>query len=359
MQICIDAAALLVRSAGVKNYVYHWIRSLQEHAGEHRINPFPFLGDIGALDHERSVLSGTATLSRLALIHFVNIRHNPAINMLTPGVDIFHASNLVRNIPARPKLTATIYDMTVRLFPEFHTAGNIKADNRFQDRVLRRADAMIAISQSAKDDAVRLLGLDPNRIAVIYPGIDERFFGATPARTHKPYVLFVGTIEPRKNIDTLLDAWAGLPGDLRGEFDLVIAGPIGWASGRTVARLKAQAPGIRVPGYVDEQHLPGLTAGATAFVYPSLYEGFGFPVVQAMASGLPVITSNISSLPEVTQDAAVLIDPRSTSELTGAIFRLLTSPSLRADLGSRAQVAARRFNWPAAGQQSLDFFQRL
>ena len=158
------------------------------------------------------------------------------------GVDVFHASNLVRNIPRRPKLTGTIYDMTVELFPQFHTAGNVRAENSFYERVLKRADGLIAISESSKNDAVRLLGLDRGRIAVIYPGIDERFFDAAPAPAAKPYVLFVGTIEPRKNMDTLLDAWAALPANSR-RLRPVIAGPIGWASGATVARLHSRHSG--------------------------------------------------------------------------------------------------------------------
>ena len=359
MHVCIDAAALLVRSAGVKNYVYHWIKSLKQHSGKLRVTAFPALGDVGDLDHERSVMSPFETLSRLGLVHFLNIRSNPAINLLTRDVDVFHASNLIRNIPSRPKLTATVYDLTVRLFPQFHTAGNVEADHRFQELVLQRADGMIAISHSTKDDAVRHLGLDPDRIVVIYPGIDERFFNAVPRQTSKPYVLFVGTIEPRKNIDTLLDSWVALPADLRDEYELVIAGPIGWAAGSTVARLKSGIPGVRIAGYIPEADLPGLTAGAAAFVYPSLYEGFGFPVAQAMAAGVPVITSNVSSLPEVVGDGGTLVDPRSPAELTNAMSKILTSPELRADLAARARMGAQRFDWGTAGRQSAVFFQQF
>jgi glycosyltransferase involved in cell wall biosynthesis len=359
MRICIDATSLLLRSAGVKNYIYYWMRSLQQQAPQHEITAFPALGDVGSLDHERSVLSRWQTYARLALLHFVNVRHNPAINALMSGVNVFHASNLIRNVPRQPKLTGTIYDMTVMLFPQFHTPGNVRAEHSFYERVLKRADGLIAISQSSKDDAVRLLGLNPDRIAVIYPGIDERFFNAKPARFRKPYVLFVGTIEPRKNIDTLLDAWVALPADVRDAHDLLIAGPVGWASEKTVARLHSGIPGVRVLGYVPEADLPALTAGATAFLYPSLYEGFGFPVAQAMAAGVPVITSNVSSLPEVTGDSAVLVDPRSAAGLTEAIARVATSPSLCARLATAGQSRAQRFTWNLAASASAAFFSRL
>jgi alpha-1,3-rhamnosyl/mannosyltransferase len=249
--------------------------------------------------------------------------------------------------------------MTVKLFPQFHTEANARAEARLHEMVFLRAHGLISISQSSKDDAVRLLGLDPDRISVIYPGIDERFFDAKPAASAKPYVLFVGTIEPRKNIDVLLDAWTALPDDVRESYDLAIAGPIGWASGTTVARLNSGIPGVRVLGYVPEADLPALTAGATAFVYPSLYEGFGFPVAQAMAARVPVITSAISSLPEVVGQAGVLIDPRSAAELTQAIERLTTSPSLRADLSSAARSRARQFTWANAATRSAEFFSNM
>jgi glycosyltransferase involved in cell wall biosynthesis len=368
MRICIDATSLLLRSAGVKNYVYHWMRSLRREAPEHTITAFPALGDVGDLDHERSVLSPGKTYPRLALLHFLNIRYNPAINALTRGVDVFHASNQLRNLPRRPKLTATIFDMTAKLFPQFHTAGNVKAESSLYDNVLSRADGLIAISQSSKDDAVRLLGLNADRVAVVYPGIDERFFDVSQSEIlrvraknglDKPYALFVGTVEPRKNVDTLLDAWTELPLDIRDAYALVIAGPIGWASGATVARLQSGIAGVRVLGYIPESDLPGLTAGATVFVYPSFYEGFGFPVAQAMAAGVPTITSNVSALPEITAGSARLVSPQSTIELSSALQNLFTSPSTRAALTARCIDAARRYTWRNAAIQSKAFFSRL
>ena len=148
---------------------------------------------------------------------------------------------------------------------------------------------------------------------------------------HKPYFLFVGSIEPRKNVDTLLSAWESLPVSFRDEHELVVAGLPGWRSDTTTKRLmqaNSEKQGIRYLGYVPEPDLPALTAGAAAFVYPSLYEGFGIPVAQAMAAGCPVITSNVSSLPEITGGAAILIDPRSVAELSAAILRVGESSDL-------------------------------
>ncbi|HYP07977.1 MAG TPA: glycosyltransferase family 1 protein, partial [Bryobacteraceae bacterium] len=239
--------------------------------------------------------------------------------------------------------------------------ANVRAETRHYERVFKRADGLIAISKSAKDDAVRLLRLDPARIDVIYPGIPDRYFDPAP-NAHgitKPFVLFVGTVEPRKNIDTLLDAWLQLPASTREAHELVFVGPIGWAGEVTVQRLRSGIQGVRVLGYVPEADLPSLTAAATVFAYASLYEGFGFPLAQAMAAGVPVITSNVSSMPEVAGDAGLLVDPRSTSELAAALQRLLTSPSQREAMGTRGRKLAQQFTWKNSAERSAEFFTRV
>ena len=156
------------------------------------------------------------TYARIAVLQFINKICKPAINFAVPQLDVFHASNQIHAIPSGVKLTGTIYDMTCVLMPELHTPANVQAETRHYDRVFKRADGLIAISHSAKNDAVRLLDLDAEQDQVIYPGLPDRFFTASPEiakrnyALHKPFVLFVGTIEPRKNVDTLLDAWLQL-----------------------------------------------------------------------------------------------------------------------------------------------------
>jgi glycosyltransferase involved in cell wall biosynthesis len=271
--------------------------------------------------------------------------------------DVFHVSNQIRNFPKKIKLTATIYDLTCRLMPELHTAANIRADESLAKNILQKADGLIAISENTRADAIRLLDLDPERVQVIYPGVPEVYFGAQPTPAERPYVLYVGTVEPRKNVDTLLDAWQGFR--LRHDFDLVIVGSSGWGSAKTMTRLLSRPQGVRYLGYVPEDELPGLTAGATAFLYPSLYEGFGFPVAQAMAAGVPVITSNTSCLPEVAGEGALLVDPRSPAEIQAALEKLLTSQTLRDQLRTAGTARARQYRWDACARQSLEFFRRL
>ena len=192
----------------------------------------------------------------------------------------------------------------------------------------------MADSENTRLDAIRILGIPPEKIRVIYLGVPDRYFGvssqevasaADACQLRRPYFLSIGTIEPRKNVDTLLAAWSSLPTSFRDEYELVIVGMPGWRSDATMQRIRdaeAGGGGVRYLGYVAEPNLPGLTAGATALVYPSLYEGFGLPVAQAMAAGCPVVTSNVSSLPEVAGDAALMIDPLSVSDLAAAIFRM-------------------------------------
>jgi glycosyltransferase involved in cell wall biosynthesis len=243
-----------------------------------------------------------------------------------------------------------MHDLTCWLLPETHLPANVLAEQNFAERIVKRADGLIAVSEATRDDAVRILNVPPEKIRVIYHGVAEPFFGvakevAEAVRLRyglvRPYLLFVGTIEPRKNVD------------------LVLAGPLGWARDATVARLRQAAPGVRYIGYVGEGDLPGLFAAATVFVYPSLYEGFGFPVAQAMAAGVAVITSGVSSLPEVAGGAALLIDPRSESELRDAMRDALTSPSRRGRLVEAGRVNARRFSWPECARKSLRFFEEV
>jgi alpha-1,3-rhamnosyl/mannosyltransferase len=369
MRICIDGTALLLRSGGVKNYVYYWLQHLRKLAGEDSIRIFPLIRRLGKLNHEKSMLGGWATFNRLAFLGVTNLRDTHVLNLLGRHIDLFHASNThVAYPPSNTRLTATLYDMTCWLLPETHEPANVLATRSFTERTAKRAHGLIAISGSTRDDAIKVLHLAPESIEVIYPGVTDEFFVVTPemvqrVRQHygltRPYVLYVGTIEPRKNVDALLDAYARVKASIRSEFDLVIAGPIGWAAQATVTRLATPADGVRYLGYVPETELPALTAGATAFAYPSLYEGFGLPVAQAMATGVPVITSNLSSLPEIAGDAAVLVDPRSVGEIHAALERVLLSSSLRGELASRARQKAQRYRWDICAQESLAFFRRI
>ena len=367
MRVYIDCTPLLVRSAGIKTYLYHWSRSLRAITGDVQFHAFPFLSRFGPLDHETSVIGRCGTLARMSMLGCLNRGSHSALDWLTPGGDVFHCSNQVSNPPRKGILTATIHDTTCWLRPDLHTPATLAYEHRFLERVLRRASRMIAVSEASRQDAISILKLPPDRVEAIHSGVSNAFFEVTPElavkaadqyNLQKPYILFVGVIEPRKNIERLLNAYGRLKPSLKEEFDLILAGPLGWESRQTVERLSGKEPGVRYLGYVPESVLPGLTAGAEICVYPSLYEGFGFPIVQAMAAGVPVVTSAVPALLEVAGDSALFIDPLSEDSIREGIERLLLSSSLRSSLAKKGVRRAERYRWKRCAEESRRFFER-
>ena len=363
MKVLIDALPLLVRSAGVKNYLYHWIAALRRLAPDGAIATFPSIAPDRALHHDRSVAGPLRTVAGLGALALSNYARLPLLAAAARGADIFHASSLIRYPPRRPRLTTTLHDLTAWMMPELHLAANRRADLQLAEH-LRRAHRIIAVSECTRNDAVQMLNLPPEKITVIHSGVAAAFYDVNPQavedvraryRLSRPFVLSIGTVEPRKNLAALISAFRGLPAALQDEFELVIAGPMGWADPQTARSVRA----VRYLGYVPEPDIAPLTAAATVFAYPSLYEGFGFPVAQAMAAGVAVLTSNVSALPEVAGDAALLIDPRSPAELRDGLAKLLNYPDLRSRLALRGRERAERFRWERCAAASLRFFETV
>jgi alpha-1,3-rhamnosyl/mannosyltransferase len=358
--VAIDCSPLLVRSAGVKTWLHHWTRGLRELAPNHVRTVFA--APDGELNHGWRPAQDAP---RLALLAAMNLTRGLLSDLVVGRCNIFHVSNLVRYPPRSARISATVHDLTSWLLPELHTAATLAADRQFADAVLRRASGVLAVSENTRRDAIRILGLAPERIRVIYPGVPTSYFAAadapaTPARNRR--FLFVGTIEPRKNVEGLIDAWLSLPLAWRREFELCLVGMHGWRADETARRLttlEREGAGIRWLGYVPETKLPAMIAESCALVYPALYEGFGIPIAQAMAAGCPVITSDVSSMPEVAGGAALLVDPRSPSDIAQAIRRVGESPSLRTEMALRGRERARIFTWPRACTESLAWFSGL
>ena len=218
---------------------------------------------------------------------------------------------------------------------------------------VRRAGALVCISEATRADLVERVPSSAPRSLVIPLAADERFADADAARNaaavakrhgiERPYVLAAGTLEPRKNLARLLAAWSGLRPELREAFELVLVGPVGWEADEIVSAAKAAR--IVVAGYVPDDELAALYAGCELFCYPSLYEGFGLPVLEAMKAGAPVLTANRSSLPEVTGDAAALVDPLSADRIGAEITRLLDDPVERDRLRAAGLARAALFSW--------------
>ena len=268
MYVCVDCSPLLIRCAGVKSYLYYLARNLKAYAGPHKFSTFPFLDQLGGadlldgsrpLDHEQSMIGRYATTARLAFVNMANAGHHQMLDWLTPGIDLFHATNHVRNPPRNKKLTTTLHDLTTWTVPHCHPQSHIDMEKSFVERVVLRSDAVIAISESTKQDLIRLFDFPPERIEVIHPGIAGAYFETKPGQTSAVrekyglsgnYIVHVGTVEPRKNLDTLLDAYQQISPSLREEFPLLLIGPMGWAAESTRNRVRSSGPGVRYLGYV-------------------------------------------------------------------------------------------------------------
>jgi glycosyltransferase involved in cell wall biosynthesis len=259
----------------------------------------------------------------------------------------------------------TVHDLTAILFPEAHTAKVRWSLLPFLGRSLATARRVVAISQATADDVAFHFPEARSKLRVVPNGLDPRFrpgtveaIAATRAALGTPdgYLLAVGTLEPRKNLPTLLAAWEALADADPATPPLILAGGAGWETRSFRRRLAALEPrGLRHLGRVDDDRLLALYQAATVFAYPSLYEGFGLPVLEAMACGVPVVTSDVSSLPEVAGGAALLVDPRDAKALAAALHRLLTEPGLHRDLAARGLERAKAFSWEktAAGMEEV------
>lgn len=262
---------------------------------------------------------------------------------------------------------ATVHDLTTLLLPETHRLKVKWSILPFLRPSLERADRLVTISQASARDIAFHFPQAARKVRVVYPGIDPEFRPGTPEEiagirrelaAPEGYILYVGTLEPRKNIGAVLDAWEILHGEDPHVPPLVLVGTYGWGSQQLLRRIESLAPlGVRSLGHVDRAHLVRVFQGARVFVYPSLYEGFGLPPAEAMACGIPVVVSDASSLPEVVGDAGVRVPSGDTGAVAHALRELLREPGRAAELGARAVEQAGRFRWDRAAQEMEEVFR--
>lgn len=284
----------------------------------------------------------------------------------TGPVDLYHATDFLLP-PLRCRGAVTVHDLSFLRHPEFHHPALVRY---LRDRVhgsVRRATLVLADSCFSRDEVLEWLDVPEERVRVVYGGAEESFHpvpaGERADRLARhglagPYLLFVGTMEPRKNLGALLEGFSrlrrqGLP------HTLAIAGGEGWlGEGQRLRGLaEGLGEGIRFLGFVPDDDLPALLSGADLFVYPSLYEGFGLPVLEAMACGCPVACSRAGSLPEVAGDAACYFETADADEIATVLARALESPELLARRGRQGLERAAAFTWKAAARQLLDAYQ--
>lgn len=263
------------------------------------------------------------------------------------------------------RYVATIHDVIGAIYPETFTPKMRMWQNLFSRNAAALADRIIAVSESTKRDFVRIYRPRTQDVTVVPHSVDDCFSRVTDPtvlqRVRNKYslppsfVLNLGTIEPRKNVTRLARAYTLLPADVRKQYPLVICGAQGWYSGAILDEIRSLgiSDSITIVGFAEHEDIPALYSLATLFVYPSLYEGFGYPPLEAMACGVPVIASKTSSLPEVVGDAGILVDPRDELALAQQIERVLSDARLQATLAQQGIERAKQFRWEITARQTL------
>lgn len=376
MRIGLDGKILTLRAGGTGRYAINLTRAMLAEAAARRpdLEFVVFTGprtsravmeEFRGACEERFLGAKSSVVRSLTLVP-------AALRRLR--VDVFHGMDHV-GIPLvgrTGKYVVTVHDVIPLVLPETFTLRHRLVVRTALARIRRAADLAIVPSRVVKDDVVRRLGLPDDRVMVTPEGCEARFrpapaeaVDAAAARYRLPprYVLAVGTLEPRKNLGALLHAFARLRrrGSVDPELHLVLAGARGWLDApifRTVRSLGLEQA-VRFPGFIDDDDLPAVYSGAALFVFPSLYEGFGLPLLEAMACGVPVVTSNVASMPEVAGGAALLVDPRDVDGLAAAVAQGLRDEPMRARLRAAGIARARRFSWETAARRTLDAYASL
>lgn len=266
----------------------------------------------------------------------------------------------------KTKIIVTIYDISFINYPQFASPANLRYMLRFVPRAIRRADRIVTISESSRHEIAKHYNVSPSRIDIVYPAVDDSEYyprsttNIAAVRTRlglpKKYILFTGTLEPRKNIEGLLSAYSALSEELRQQYSLVLVGGKGWKDESIVGavnRLCQKGEDIISLGYIADNDLPAIYSGASLFVYPSFYEGFGMPPLEAMACGVPVITADNSSLPEVVGKAGIVVDANDTDHLSAEMARVLNDTKLAASLAEAGLARAKKFSWQASAEKML------
>lgn len=291
------------------------------------------------------------------------------IESLAGALDVFHGPNyLLPTLRGRAALVVTVHDLSTLRYPEWHPAQRALRHRIALGRTARKADHVITDSMAVRAEVIEDLGVPADRVTAVHPAVAPGFRRRRNSELkltldrwdlhHGEYFLFAGAMEPRKNLARLLDAVAILQQRRPGCPPLILVGPSGWRNQELHERIGRAGSRVRHLGYLSDADLSALTAGCTAFVMPSLYEGFGLPVLEAMACGVPVLTSRCGALEEVAGGAAFLVEPRNTAEIAEGIERLLDDTALREDLGRRGSARAAQFSWGRAARETMSVYER-
>ena len=376
MQITIDYTPAVHQRAGIGRYTRGLVGALARLDIPHQVR-LMILGRSGAY-HLPERLPPNFSLrwiplsDRWATILWYRLRLPLPVDWLAGRCDLFHGPSFTLP-PCRARCLVTVHDLSYLRYPQGAHPALLAWLTSAVSRSLRRAHHVLADSHNTRNDLIELLAVPPARITVVGAGVDARFRPVrdphelnrvrTRYRLPERFILGVSTLEPRKNFTGLIAAFDRLVAEpLPGApLHLVIAGGKGWLYDAIFAAAAASPARERIHfvGFVSDDDLPALYSLAEVFAFPSHYEGFGIPVLEAMACGTPVVCANNSSLPEVAGDAALLIEATDTEGLAGALRRLVTDADLRSELTGRGLAQAGKFGWEAAAQRLLGVYDSL
>jgi glycosyltransferase involved in cell wall biosynthesis len=375
LRVGFDATAAVKQGGGIGRYVRELLRALASIDAPVDFKLF------------YAAARGTKTYPLPELTHKFGRRHLPfddiwlarawhrlqiplAVDWITGRIDVFHSPDFTLPPTRRGTRTLlTVHDLSFARDPDSALPVLRTYLNRVVPRSVARADHILADSLATRDDLVSLYGTPPEKISVLYSGVNDSFRPVTDTDRllevragyglgHAPFVLAVGTLQPRKNYVRLIQAFAQLA---HNELNLVIVGGRGWLYDDIFAQVKLLGLEGRVifAGFASDADLPALYSAAAVFAYPSLYEGFGLPILEAFASGTPVITSTASCLPEVAGDAALLVSPDDVGALAHALRRVVAESDLRESLVQRGFARVRDFSWEESARKLVEIYGRL
>lgn len=382
MKIAIDLRSLSEgRRSGVEEYVLNVVQSLFK---IDNINTYflfksgfknqPAVADFFYTGQNKVIEKKLKTANRLLNLS-LKLWREPLLDLVSGKPDIFFMPNInIGPVSDRCKKVITFHDLSYEIYPE-HFSIKRRLWHKFIDpqKRAREANKIIAISESTKNDLINLYNISSEKIKVIYSGVDDKFqpvlwSDVRLERIKQKYllpdffVLYFGAIEPRKNIIGLIKSFEQLKDGHsdKKNLKLVIAGIKGWLFDKIIktARDSRYASDIIFTGFIANQDKLYVYNLASVFVYPSFYEGFGFPPLEAMACGLPAITSNVSSLPEVVGDGAIMVDPYNADEITQAMDLCLSNEDLRSELREKGLTQAKKFSWQKTAKETLDWITK-
>lgn len=377
MKIAIELQPCLKNRSGVGVYTYELSKRLQAYEQiELQGDVFNFLErndlkqDLMGIDFNKETCKLFPYGVYRRIWHYLPIKYN---QLFKREAQLTHFFNFIVPPRIEGKVMNTIYDLTFEFYPETMDKRNLRRIKRDLAYSLERPDKIITISEATKQDMIQHLRVDPSKIEVIYCGVDFKHFNEARNNSQSvrekyqlpdQYILYIGTLEPRKNIETLIEAFKRfkIEGDKsNAKIKLVLAGKKGWLYEgifKKIQELGLEDDVVDL-GYIDEIDKPALYQMAQCFVFPSIYEGFGIPVIEAMAAGTPVITTNVSSLPEVAGEAGVLVDPKDTIAIAESMYQLTTNEAKKQELIQKGYTQAQKFSWETSAEKLYRVYKEL